>query len=248
MDEYGSETYGERWADVYDDWVGARLGPEVTGASVECLAELASGGNVLELAIGTGRVALPLAERGLEVHGIDASEAMVAKLREKPGGDAIPVTISDFADVGVEGEFALIFIVFNTLFGLTSQEEQIRCFRNVAGRLSADGVFVVEAFVPDVTRFEDGQTVRAVRAEADHVEFEVSQHDLAAQTVHSQHVVITEEGTRLLPVHLRYAWPSELDLMARLAGLRLRDRWGGWDRSPFTSASGTHVSVYARDH
>lgn len=246
VEDYGAQTYGDRWADVYDDWVASRVDPAVTQASERGLAEFASGGRVLELAIGTGRVALPLIQRGLPVHGIDASEAMVAKLRAKPGGDAIPVTIGDFADVDVDGAFSLIFVVFNSFFALISQEQQLRCFGNVARHLESDGVFVVEAFVPDVARFVDGQTVRAMRVQPYGVDLEVSRHDLAAQTVTSQHIVVNEAGVRLLPVHLRYAWPSELDLMARLAGLRLRHRWGGWDRSPFTASSGSHVSVYGR--
>lgn len=249
MQDYGPETYGDRWADVYDAWVGAALGAAARDSAVASLADLAANGPVLELGIGTGRLALPLAERGLEVHGIDASDAMIAKLRDKPGGGALSVTVSNFADVDVEGEFALIFVAFNTFFALTSQEDQLRCFRNVARRLTAEGVFVVKGFVPDVTRFDDGQTVRAVRVDAGGVELETSRHDLATQTITSQHVIIDESGTRLLPVHLRYAWPSELDLMARLAGLELRERWAGWDRSPFTASSSAHVSVYAHcDH
>ena len=218
------------------------------------LADLAAGGKVLELAIGTGRLALPLAARGLSVHGIDASEAMVAKLREKPGGDAIPVTIGDLADVDIDidinikgdgdGAFDLVFLVFNTLFNLTSQDDQVRCFRNVAQHLSADGVFVIEVFVPDFSNFVDDQAVRTVHLTADSAFLEASRHDPITQTVHYQYIEITSDGTRLYPLPMRYAWPSELDLMARLAGLELRERWGGWDRSPFTASSAAHVSVY----
>jgi SAM-dependent methyltransferase len=246
MKGYGSETFGERMADVYDEWTGSRIAEAKTLESVEVLADLAAGGTVLELAIGTGRVALPLAARGLSVHGIDASEAMVAKLREKPDGDIIPVTIGDFADVGVDGRFDLIFVVFNTLFNLTSQEDQVRCFHNVARHLTAGGVFVVEAFVPDIAGFVDGQAVRAEQVTADSAVLEASLHDPVAQTVLYQYIVITQDGVRLYPVPMRYAWPSEVDLMARLAGLELRGRWGGWDRSPFTASSSGHVSVYAR--
>lgn len=246
MEGYRPETYGDRWADVYDAWVGTFRGGLATQPAVDCLADLAAGGRVLELAIGTGRIGLPLAQRGLEVHGIDASEAMVAKLRDKPGGDAIPVTIGDFADVGVDGTFDLIFVVFNTIFALITQEEQVRCFHNVAHHLTAQGVFVVEAFVPDLTRFDRGQSLRVERVTTDQVNIDASMHDPVAQTVLAQQVAITMAGTQLRPVHLRYAWPSELDLMARLAGLELRDRWGGWDRSPFTASSGMHISVYAR--
>lgn len=245
MEGYGPSTYGDRWADIYDAWTDERIGVSTQG-TVDGLAELAAGGRVLELAIGTGRIALGLADRGLEVHGIDASEAMVARLRDKPGGDAIPVTIGDFADVDVKGRFAVVFVAFNTFFALTSQDDQVRCFDNVARHLTDDGVFVIEAFVPDLGRFDGGQTVRALQVTSELVDLEASTHDAATQTVTSQHVVISEEGLRLQPVYLRYAWPSELDLMARLAGLVLRQRWAGWDRSAFASSSGAHVSVYGR--
>jgi SAM-dependent methyltransferase len=244
---FGIESFGELYADQYD----ARLKPAMEAAtwdSVEVLAELAGGGRVLELAIGTGRVALPLAERGLEVHGIEASDKMVAKLREKPGGDAIPVTISDMADVAVDGEFDLIFLVFNTIFNLTSQEAQVRLFDNVARHLTAGGVFVVETFVPEteLSGFVNGKAVRGTRVTHDMAGFEVVEYDPVAQTLDYQRVFVTEQGTRLAPLTMRYAWPSELDLMARLAGLELRERWGWWDRSPFTAESASHVSVYAR--
>ena len=246
MEQYRAETFGERFADVYDTWYGTQLAEETTPQTVEVLADLAAGGRVLELAIGTGRVALPLAARGLEVHGIEASDRMVAKLREKPGGDAIPVALGDFADVGVDGAFDLIFVVFNTLFNLTSQEDQVRCFRNVAQHLTARGVFVVEAFIPDLSDCVDNKALRTAHITTDSVYLEASVHDPVSQTVCYQYIEITPDGTRLYPVPLRYAWPSELDLMARLAGLELRERWGGWDRSPFTALSSGHVSVYGR--
>ena len=213
---------------------------------MEFLAQVAGPGPVLELGIGTGRIALPLAERGLEVHGIDASEEMVSKLRAKPGGDAIQVTIGDFADVGVQGAFPLVFVVFNTLFALLTQENQLRCFQGVAQHLTEDGVFVVQAFVPDLARFDRSQRVQAFSIEVDSVRIDASIHDLANQRIDAQLMQMTAEGVRMFPVQLRYAWPSELDLMARLAGLRLRERWSGWDRAPFTSASTSHVSVYER--
>jgi SAM-dependent methyltransferase len=238
---YGSETFGELNADDYD--AAHDYPPE---KSVEVLADLAGGGTVLELAIGTGRVALPLAARGLSVHGIDASREMIAKLRQKPGGDAIPVSIGDFADVAVDGAFDLIFLVFNTLFNLTSQDDQVRCFQNVARRLTDRGVFVVETFVPNVAQFVGGQNLRTVRVTIDSVVVEASVHDPVTQTIHYQYMTTTREGTRLSPLPMRYAWPNEIDLMARLAGLELRERWGGWDRSPFTASSSMHVSVYGR--
>ena len=245
MKGYRPETFGERWADVYDAWSDTERSEAMTLESVEVLADLAAGGTVLELAIGTGRVALPLAARGLSVQGIDASEAMVAKLREKPGGNAIPVTIGDFADVAVDGAFDLIFVVWNTLFNLTSQDDQVRCFQNVARHLTPQGVFVVEALVPDIAGL-DRQNVRTEQVTIDSAFLEASVHDPVSQIVQSVHIVITQDGTRLYPIPWRYVWPSELDLMARLAGLELRERWGGWDRSPFAASSTGHVSVYAR--
>jgi SAM-dependent methyltransferase len=243
--EYGPETYGDRIADVYDDWYAAAAFLE-TEASVELLAELAGDGPVLELAIGTGRLGLPLAARGLEVHGIDASEAMVAKLREKPGSDRIPVTMGDFADVGVDGSYRLIYVAFNTLFALLTQENQLRCFANAAAHLADGGVFLIDVFVPDVTRFDRNQRFQTNSVSTTEVNLDASRHDAITQRIDSVHVVLTEEGTRLYPVNLRYAFPSELDLMARLAGLELKERWGGWRREPFTAASQRHVSVYGR--
>ena len=217
-----------------------------TDAAVAFLVELAHAGPALELAIGTGRLALPLAERGIDVHGIDASEAMVARLRSKSRGERIPVTIGDFADVPIEGRYALVYVVFNTLFALQTQEAQIRCFRNVAACLADGGVFVVEAFVPDLSRFDRGQRIEAERVGLDQVWLGAARHHPVEQRVESQHVLLSEQGIRFYPVQIRYAYPSELDLMARLAGLQLRARFGGWRRESFTAASGMHVSVYER--
>jgi SAM-dependent methyltransferase len=244
MDDYGPETYGDRIADVYDDWYGEAAFLD-TGASVDVLAELAGGGPVLELAIGTGRIALPLAARGVEVHGVDASERMVAKLREKPGGEEIPVTIGDFADVPVDGEYSLVYVVFNTFFALASQDEQVRCFENVAAHLAHGGAFLLDAFVPDPARFSDGR-VSASRVEHDVVQLDVTKMDTVEQRSRTRHVVFTPEGARFYPVEVRWAYPPEIDLMARLAGLRLHERWGGWKREPFTAQSKQHVSVYGR--
>jgi len=241
------EPFGERMAAVYDRWYGTRRADESTPQAVALLAELAAGGRVFELAVGTGRLALPLAARGLSVHGIDASEPMIARLRSKPGGAALPVTIGDLADVAVEGSFDLIFLAFNTLFNLPAQEDQVRCFQNVARHLTADGVFVVEAFVPDLRDFVDGQAVRVVHTEDDTTVLETSQHDPIAQRVHYQCMELRPSGVEIHPIPMRYAWPSEIDLMARLAGLERRERWGGWDRSAFTASSRTHVSVYSRE-
>jgi SAM-dependent methyltransferase len=241
MQGYGPETYGDRIASEYDS-----LYELDTDAAVDALARLAGAGPVLELAIGTGRLAVPLAKRGIDISGIDASEQMVARLRAKPGGADIPVTMGDFADVDVEGTFGLIFVAFNTLFALLTQEDQLRCFQNVAARLAEGGRFVVEAFVPDLARFDRGQRVGVSAVQLDRVDFEVSRHDPVAQRVDSQHVFVREDGIRFAPVSIRYAFPSELDLMARLAGLELKERWGGWSGEPFTAQSTDHVSIYGR--
>jgi SAM-dependent methyltransferase len=241
VEGYDASTYGDHIADVYDAWYGEAAFLE-TGEAVEALAELAGTGPALELAIGTGRIALPLAERGVEVHGIDASEAMVDKLREKPGGEAIPVTIGDFADVGVADSYSLVYVVFNTFFALPSQDEQVRCFQNVAARLAPGGVFAVEAFVPEPDKYQG--LVNVSKIAGDEVQLNMHLVDRAEQRSQSQHIVMTPEGARFYPVSIRWAYPAELDLMARLAGLRLRRRWAGWKREPFSKASGKHVSVY----
>lgn len=243
MKGYGTKMYGKLNAERYDAMYEDVMATE-TGDSVETLFELAGGGRVLELAIGTGRVALPLAARGLDVHGIEASEEMVAKLREKPDGSAIPVKIGDMAEVRVPGTFDLIYLVFNTIFNLTTQEAQVRCFKNAARHLSAKGVFVVETVVPDFSEYVDGQRMKGSWANLDSARFEIAIHDGAAQTVAFQRIVISESGTQLTPHFMRYAWPSELDLMAQLAGLGRRERWAWWDRSPFTADSKSHVTVY----
>ena len=240
---YTSSTYGDRIADIYDQWSGV---PRDTPQTVELLAGLAGEGPVLELGIGTGRIALPLLERGVEVHGIDSSEAMVAKLREKPGGARIPVTIGDFARFDLDSSYSLVFVVFNTLFGLLTQEDQVSCFAAVARHLKDDSCFVVEAFVPDPCRFDRGQRTQTMSAGTDLVRIEASRHDPVAQRVMSQHIYLREEGIRFYPVQIRYAWPSELDLMARLAGLRPRERWSDWERARFDAGSGRHVSVYEK--
>jgi hypothetical protein len=196
--------------------------------------------------VGTGRIAVPLAERGARVHGIDASQSMLDRLKAKSGADQISVTLGDFAELAVDGEFELIYVVFNTFFALLDQEQQVRCFLSVAAHLADRGVFVIEAFVPDPTLYDRGQRVSAVRVEADRVQLDASRIDPVTQRVTSQHILIGAEGIMLLPVQLRFAWPSELDLMARVAGLSLRDRYGGWQGEPFSATSPTHVSVYAR--
>jgi len=241
MDDYTADTYGERIADVYDSWYAA-----FDERCIDLLAELARGGSALELGIGTGRIALPLHQRGVDVHGVDASPAMVAKLRAKRGGDAIPVTMATFADFSLDERFALAYIAFNTFFAPVTQEEQIRCMETVARHLSPGGRFVIEAFVPDLARFVSNQTVRVVGLESSEVRIDASLLDVTDQRITSQHIVLTERGTRLYPVTLRYVWPSEMDLMARIAGLRLEHRWADWERTPFARDSTKHISVYQR--
>ena len=235
-------AFGEAVAAEYDD--DPRGDEEAT---VACLARLARGGPALELAIGTGRIGLPLAATGVGVDGIEVSPAMVARLRAKPGGDRLTVTMGDFAEVAVEGTYRLVFVVFNTLFNLLTQDDQVRCFVNVAAHLTEDGVFVVEAAVPgDLYRLPNDQYVAAERIEAGEVRLDVGRHDPVHQLLDESHVRLTPEGVRLGPIVTRYAWPSELDLMARIAGLRRHARWGGWEGEAFTARSWRHVSVYGR--
>lgn len=216
-------------------------------AAVAFLAQQAHGGPALELAIGTGRIALPLAAQGLRVDGVDISPAMVAELQAQPGGETMAVTLGDFADVPVEGSYSLIYIVWNTFFNLLTQEEQVRCFANVAGHLGQDGVFVIETYVPSfLYRLQNNQYVEAEAIEVDAVRLDVLRHDPVTQVIEESHVTLGAGGMRFNPVVQRYAWPSELDLMAAMAGLRLRERWGSWNREPFTGDSALHVSVYGR--
>jgi SAM-dependent methyltransferase len=243
MESYGPATYGDHIADLYDERYANR-DPEFEVARI---AELAGPGPVLELGVGTGRVAVRLAASGVEVHGIDASEAMVARLRARPGGSSIPVAIGDMRSVTSPGDgYALAYVVFNTFFCLLDQDAQVECFANVAARLAPGGRFLIEAFVPELGRFDRGQRTSAVSVAVDSVDIDVVMHDPVAQRVDGQHVLIRESGTRLLPVSLRYAFPSELDLMARLAGLVLETRGGGWAGEPFTAASEMHVSVWRK--
>lgn len=244
MDDYTASTYGDRVADVYDGWytAGGPAGDAVS--AVAFLRELAGPGPALELGIGTGRIALPLLEGGVEVHGVDASEAMVARLRTKDGGDRIPVTLADFRDFDLDTRFRLVYVVFNTFFALLTQDDQVACFRAVASHLADGGVFAMEAFVPDLARFDRGQRVDAAEIGIEHVRLDVSKHDALEQRSDIQHVVIGKDGVRLFPVRIRYAYVAELDLMARLAGMRLRERWADWDRTPISGASPKHISVW----
>ena len=236
--------FGERAASVYDERVGEMFDPGAVEPVVELLADLAEQGRALEFGIGTGRIALPLAGRGVPVVGIDNSEAMVARLRAKPGGDDIDVTIGDFATTRGDGEFSLVYLVFNTIFNLVTQDEQVACFQNAAAHLRSGGRFVIETGVPELQSLPLGQTIIPFRADPEGISVDV--YDVVTQRFSSQHYVFTEDGVQAFPVELRYAWPSELDLMARLAGLTLQNRWAGWQQEPFTNLSRAHISVYEK--
>ncbi len=237
-----SMSFGEDVAEMYRD---AERGDEA--AAVAFLEQLAAGGPALELAIGAGRIALPLAARRVRVDGVDISPAMVEQMRAKPGGDQIAVTIGDFADVPVAGAYRLIYVVWNTLFNLLTQDDQVRCFENVAAHLTADGSFVVEAGLPDYAyRLRNQQYVEAEAIEVGQVRLDLLRHDPALQMIEESHVTISAEGVHLNPIVQRYAWPAELDLMARIAGLRLKERWDDWNRAPYSGAGKTVVSVYGR--
>jgi SAM-dependent methyltransferase len=236
--------FGERVAERYDESSADMFEPAVVDPAVDFLAELAGSGAALELGIGTGRLALPLAQRGIRVHGIDLSEAMVARLRTKPGAEDIEVTIGDFATTRVEGTFSLAYLVFNTIMNLTTQDEQIACFENVAAHLEPGGCFVIEVGVPALQRLPPGETVRAFDISATHLGFD--EYDVVSQGLISHHYSVVDGKLELHSVPFRYVWPSELDLMARLAGMRLRDRWSGWKREPFASDSRKHVSVWEK--
>ena len=244
MESYGPATYGDHIADVYDE----RYAKRDPAPEVACIAELAGSGPVLELGIGTGRAAIPLAARGIDVHGLDASEAMVSQMRARAGGESIPVAIGDMRTVDAPGDgYSLVYVVFNTFFCLPDQDAQVECFANVARRLAPGGRFLIEAFVPDLERFDRHQRTSAVSLTIESVDIDVVVHDPVTQRVDGQHVLIRESGTRLLPISLRYAFPSELDLMARMAGLVLETRAGGWAGEPFAGDSMMHVSVWRRN-
>ncbi len=233
-------------AGFYDSWAGV---PTDTGETVEFLRAVAGPGSVLELGIGTGRVALPLVERGFDVHGIDASAAMLDMVRRKSGSCKIVTHRGDFSRLTelTEHRFGLIYVVFSTFFGLLTQSEQARCFLGIAQRLEPDGAFVLEAFVPDPDRFDRCQRTETVEVGDEHVMLVATRHDATQQRSWSQFIRITRTATEMYPIQIRYSWPSELDLMARAAGLSLKERWANWQREPFTAASERHVSVYRHD-
>jgi SAM-dependent methyltransferase len=242
---HGDDGYfDERVAPRYDESAAEMFDPAVVDPVVDFLVELAGSGSALELGIGTGRIALPLAQRGVPVHGIELSKAMVARLRAKRGGEDIGVTIGDFATTTVDGTFSVAYLVFNTILNLTTQAAQVACFRNVAAHLEPGGCFVIEVGVPDLQRLPPGETIRAFHAGDTRWGFD--EYDVANQGLTSHHFVTVDGQLERHSVPFRYAWPSELDLMAELAGMRLRERWSGWKREPFTSDSRKHVSVWEK--
>jgi len=236
--------FGERIAERYDESAVDMFDPAVVNPVIDFLADLAFDGTALELGIGTGRIALPLAQRGIRVHGIDLSEAMVDRLRAKPGADQIEVTIGDFATTTVQGSFSVAYLVFNTIMNLTTQDEQVACFQNVAAHLVPGGCFVIEVSVPDLQRLPPGEKVRAFKVSDSRLGFD--EYDIARQGLISHHYWVIDGKLEVFSPPFRYVWPAELDLMARLAGLSLRERWGGWQREPFTSESTSHVSVWQK--
>ena len=236
FDERIARSYEAKWPELFE--------PAMVDPVVELLAELAGTGAALELGIGTGRIAIPLRRRGVPVHGIELSPDMVAQLRTKPGSDDIGVTIGDFATTQVHGTFALAYLVRNTITNLTSQDDQVACFQNVAAHLEPGGCFVIEVYIPQLQRLPPGETVHAFTVTPTHLGFE--EYDPARQVAVPHHYWVVDGQLETYSTPHRYVWPSELDLMARLAGLRLRERWSDWHRAPFTSESGSHVSVWEK--
>ena len=236
--------FEERVAARFDERYANLEAPEVVDPMVDFLADLAAGGAALEFGLGTGRIALPLAHRGVKVHGIELSRAMVARFREKPGADQIGVTIGDFATTTVEGTFSLVYLVANTIMNLTTQDEQVACFGNAAAHLEPGGCFLIEVLVPGLQRLPPGETFQPFDVSPTHVGFD--EIDVVSQSLTSHHYWIEDGNVEVFSPPFRYVWPAELDLMARLAGMTLRDRWGGWKREPFTSESTKHVSMWEK--
>ncbi|MYT27644.1 MULTISPECIES: class I SAM-dependent methyltransferase [unclassified Streptomyces] len=236
--------FGQGVAETYDESSAEMFAAGVVEPAVDFLVRRAGRGRALELGVGTGRIALPLARRGVPVHGIDLSRAMVARLRAKPGGDGIGVTIGDFATTRVDGTFSLAYLVFNTVMNLTSQEAQVACFRNVAVHLAPGGCFVVEVMVPELRKLPAGQ--HAVPFQISPTRWAFDLYDVATQAMSSNYVDVVDGRGRYRSIPFRYVWPAELDLMAQLAGLRLRERWAGWAGEAFTGESRRHVSVWEK--
>ena len=236
--------FDERVAARYDETSADRFAPEVVDPAVDFLAELADDGRALELGIGTGRIALPLSQRGVPVCGIELSEAMTAKFREKPGADAIDVTIGDFSTAKVEGSFRVAYLVYNTIMNLTTQAAQVDCFRNVAAHLEPGGCFVIEVMVPELRRLPPGERYRVFYGSGTY--WGIDEYDTVTQGLVSHHLEDVDGRLERVSMAFRYVWPAELDLMAELAGMRLRERCGGWEREPFTAESYQHVSVWEK--
>ena len=242
MGDFDPTAYGASGiADEYDDLYA---GHWETDTAVDRIAELAEGGKVLELGIGTGRLALPLLARGIDVHGVDGSAEMVAKLRRKPGGDRIPVVVGDFAHADAGRGFTLVVLSANTIFALPDQAAQVECFRNAARHLAPSGRFVIEAWVPDVGAFRHNRVVRPRIMRSDRISIETAELDPVTQTMRTTQAVFSEGSVRLYPANHRYAWPAELDLMAQLSGMHREERWADWTCSPFTADSQAHITVY----
>ena len=237
--------WDERVAAAYDATSAEMFADEVLGPTVDVLADLAARGPALEFAIGTGRVGLALAARGVEVHGIELSKPMVDRLRAKPGGDALPVTIGDMATTRVDGEFALVYLVFNTITNLLTQDTQVACFRNASAHLAAGGRFLIEVFVPSLQRLPQGETFLPFDVTPGHIG--IDEFDVVNQRLVSHHYWVRNGRAETFDSPHRYAWPAEYDLMARLAGMTLRHRWSDWTRAPFTSTSTAHISVWEKD-
>jgi SAM-dependent methyltransferase len=236
FDERIAKGYEAMWPELHE--------PAIVEPAVSFLADLARSGAALELGIGTGRIALPLSRRGVRVHGIDLSPDMVARLRTKPGAEHIAVTIGDFATTRVDGQFNLAYLVRNTIANLTTQDAQVECFRNVSSHLEPGGCFVIELYVPQLLRLPPGETIHAFTVTPTHLGFE--EYDVATQIAFSHHYWVVDGRLETFSAPFRYVWPSELDLMARLAGMRLRERWSDWKREPFTSESRSHISVWEK--
>jgi SAM-dependent methyltransferase len=236
--------FGERVAAHYDERSAEVSTPAAVDPVVDVLAAFAADGAALEFGIGTGRIAVPLAQRGGRVAGIDNSEAMLRRLRAKPEAAGIESVDGDFSTTRVGGEFDLVYLVFNTISNLTTQDAQVACFENAAAHLRRGGRFVIENGVPALQSLPPGQTVLPFRADPEGFSFDV--YDIVTQRFSSQHFYIVDGRLEAFPVEFRYAWPAELDLMARIAGMRLEHRWAGWKREPFTSLSRSHVSVYEK--
>lgn len=236
FDERIAKSYEAKWPELFE--------PGAVAPVVDLLAELAGSGAALELGVGTGRIALPLSQRGVRVHGIDLSPDMIAELRAQPGAEGIGVTVGDFATTRVDGSFRLAYLIRNTITNLTTQDAQVACFQNVAAHLEPGGRFVIENYIPHLRRLPPGETIHPFGVTPTHLGFE--EYDFATQIAYSHHYWMVDGGMETFSAPFRYVWPAELDLMARIAGMTLRERWSDWDRAPFTGESASHVSVWEK--